>query len=399
MSRNVKRLLLVFLAVVVGLAACGYAGLALAVQQVRSQSTEPVRRQVDADWRANAASLEADLAKAAAWTRGDGPSPVELGCRLRWTPADRDSVKKHAARCGGKTYAVSPEVLDALSKLGAEVLKREAEAPPLPAPLDWLAELRATGRWSFDTGTPWELEATDPWQNPTLAWPLLDLRHVRAVGTLRLLEGVRAGKLEDAVVDVEAFARALASSPHLLSQLGAFAVLKATRDQLDALGRPELGPRADEVEALKRSRRALAMLWNPWVPKEVRDAVDAKAPPEARCAAAWESTIFLGEVSLLMRDAYPQFYADFEAKQATPGWCDSTQLALVWKAARTVPPDAWSRLSAAGTISGSGTEAAGPALLVTLARVSPSARRAAADVLLAIATPNPFPGSDAGVAP
>lgn len=103
-------------------------------------------------------------------------------------------MQQHRAGCAAAAVEVPAEVQQALLKLGASVLQRQAEVTWTPS-LGWMATLRGAGRWRPEAGTPLEYEAPDPWNNNPRSWAWVEPRQARALATLRLIEGVRSGAL------------------------------------------------------------------------------------------------------------------------------------------------------------------------------------------------------------
>lgn len=394
MSKWVLRLGLAFAVLAVGLGACGFVAVNAIATSVVDEKTAPVKRQLEADWAGHQAQLQADLKAVAAWGELHEKVPADLGCRLSWQPASREAVVRHLARCGAAAPAIPEALAEQLRELGDEVLRREAELPKLEHSFAWMAELRGHDDWLAAEGTPWEFEPTDLRVDLPVSWAIPEMFSVLQPATLRLVEGVRAGALEEAVLDVTAYARALMGAPVVMPQVMGVAVLQNTRAQLDALGRPELGVPAAEVQALRHTRRAGGFVWHPWVPGAVREPLLPALPEASRCAAALEMgvTFLLGE---LLVEHYPQVLADFERQRQQPGACRSPLVARVLASAQDVPREAWVSLLNPELLGTTSDATAGAGLLPLAARLAPKARGAVTEAVLAVMAAQPFEAAPA----
>lgn len=349
MPRLLKRLSLAFAVLALGLLLAGFFALLWLAHSVRENETEPVRRQLVADWEKNADALEQHLTASAAWSPPGAPVPPALGCQLKWT-GESVPVARHLARCQEAPGALDDATLDALESLGAQLLVKADSAPTVARDLTWMSQLRGHDDWSSAAGTPFEFFDVN---GSFMEAPALALEQVRALGLLRLLEGQRTGALEGAVEDVTAFSRALLGRPFVLDQLVGVAVLQRTRAVLDAAGHPELGAKSAELDALRAARLASAFLWHPWVPKAQRERFLPRLAPASRCAAASESLLTL-EVGAPLQENYPEFVADLAAWRKTQP-CSSEFVQQALEARATLPEGSWQHLlGSSGVASGDG---------------------------------------------
>ena len=123
--RLFKRLTLAFAVLALGILLAGFLALLWLAHQVRTNETEPVRRQLVADWEKNADAFEQNLTATTAWNTPAGRTPPELGCQLTWT-GESTPVLQHLARCGaaGAPAALEDATLAALDQLGPELLTK-----------------------------------------------------------------------------------------------------------------------------------------------------------------------------------------------------------------------------------------------------------------------------------
>ncbi len=383
-----RRLTFAFAALAVGVVVSLWIAVRVVAGRVVDEKTEPVKRQLLADWERQEARFVQDLQATERWASGGGVTPPATGCALRWQPEGHDAVKAHTERCGAPAVPLDAATVATLGELGDAALAREAELPASSLELGWMTALREHGDWRDARGTPFELVDVAPTAS-VLDLPLLDAGHARHLATLRLVAGQRAGGLEDAVEDVTAFARALLGRPTLPEQLVGLAVLQQLRRQLDAAGRRDVGPAADFVEALGRTRLAASQLWHPWLPAARREALLPRLPDASRCAAAAEALLF-AELGAPFAQNYTGHLAALHAWRGPA--CTSDFVQRAHDARREVPPETWRRLlGQAGLLSGDGSSALGPAVVARLVDVDPAAQRAAVEVVLALITPRPFP--------
>lgn len=388
MPRLLKRLSLAFAVFAIGLVLSAFIALRVLAQRVISDDTEPVRRQLVADWESHAGTLEAQLEAASAWNTQGEHTPPELGCQLRWS-GESPAVQRHLERCATAPAPIDEKTLIALDAMNEQLLVRAADAPVFERDFGWMASLQGHDDWSQVTGTPLEFFEVhgDIVDAPTLA-----LRQTRGLTLLRLLQGQRTGTLEAAVVDVTAFARALLGRPFVLDQLVGVAILDRQRGVLDAVGRPELGPPGKAVQALRGARLASAMVWHPWVPKVQRDRLVPKLPVASRCAAASEALLLL-EMGSLLAEHHPAFVNDFTAwKQTNP--CPSTFVNAALEARASMPEGSWKKLMGSAEFLNRAEQGDFmSSLLVRGVESSALGRRAVTELILSITAAKPFPGS------
>jgi hypothetical protein len=389
MPRLLKRLSLVFALLAVGLFVAGWITLRVIATNVMTDDTEKVRAKLVADWAKNADALEANLGQVTAWNVVGGRTPPETGCQLRWA-GESAAVKKHLARCTGAPGPIDEQTLSALDALADQLLVKEAQAPKLERELSWMAALNGNDDWSQVEGTPFEFFDVDPAVLSATDAPLLALRQVRGLGLLRLLAGQRSGTLEAAVTDVEALARALLGRPFLADQLIGVVVLERTRAVLDAAGQQTLGPPLAQVQALRGSRLASALLWHPWVPKAQRDRFLPRLPAASRCAAASELLPVL-EAGPPLAENYPGFVEELDGwKKTRP--CDSDFVIRALDARAHLPAGSWKHLlGSTDFIKGAEQGELGPSLLVKIIESSPLGRHAVTEVAFSVMLARPFP--------
>ena len=187
-----------------------------------------------------------------------------------------------------------------------------------------------------------------------------------------------------------ALARALLGRPFLSDQLVGLAVLERTRAVLDAAGHSALGPPLAEVQALRGSRLASALLWHPWVPKAQRDRFMARLPPASRCAAASEVLPVL-EAGPPLAENYPGFVEELAAwKKTAP--CNSEFVVKALEARASLPPGSWKHLlRTTEFVTRAEQGEVGPALLVKIIEASPLGRHAVTEVAFSVMVAKPFP--------
>ncbi len=387
MPRLLKRLSLAFAVFAIGFVLFAFIALRVVAQRVISDDTEPVRRQLVADWEKNAGTLEAQLVAAAAWNTPGERTPPELGCQLRWT-GQSAPVTRHLERCPGAPGPLDEQTLTALDALNEQLLLRAGDAPVVERDFGWMASLHGHDDWSEVTGTP--LEFFEVHGNIVEA-PTLALRQVRGLTLLRLLQGQRTGALEAAVTDVTALARALLGRPFVLDQLVGVGILDRQRTVLDGLGRPELGPTGQDVQALRGARLASAMIWHPWVPKAQRDRVLPKLKVASRCAAASEALLLL-EMGPLLAENHAAFVTDFtQWTNTTP--CPSTFVRAALTARAAMPEDSWKKLLGSAQFLNRAEQGDFfSAVLVRAAESTALGRRAVTELILSLTAAKPFPG-------
>lgn len=382
MPRILKRLTLVFAVLALGLLLAGFLALLWLAHSVRTDQTEPVRKQLVADWEKNADALEQHLLAAAPWSTTTAPTPPELGCQLRWT-GESVPVARHLARCQDVSPPLDFALLATLEQPGAQLLVKADTLPVVERDLSWMARLRGHDDWSAAEGTPFEFFDVN---GTFMEAPALSMRHVRALAMLRLLEGQRTGALDAAVEDVVALARALLGRPFVLDQLIGVAVLDAARAALDAAGHPDLGPKRPELQALRAARLASAFLWHPWVPKAQRERFLPKLAPASRCAAASE-TLLLLEVGAPLQENYPQFVADLAAwTQTKPCQSELVQQAVAARAA--LPEGSWQHLL--GSAGFAAKDEASSRLLVQLIEGTSLGRATVTELIFSVMVARPF---------
>lgn len=383
-----KRLPLFFAALTVGLVFAGWLSTQLLAGRVMEKDTEPVRRRLVADWEQHADALAADLAATKAWSELDARTPPNAGCQLRWM-GDSAALERHLARCDAALTPLDEATLSALEALGDQLLARAAEAPTVSRDLTWLRALRGHGDWSQAAGTP--LEFVDPSlaRSAHFTLPQVEPAQTRGLAQLRLLEGQRAGALDEAVLDVTALARALLGRPLAVDQLLGADLLLHLRAALDAAGRPELGPPAPELASLQRARLASAMLWHPWVPRAQRDRFLPVLHAASRCAALGEALVVLETGPLLA-----EHYADFALElgtwhQAAP--CRSDFLARMVAARRELPERSWRRLlPMAELVQRAELGDLLPGILLWAAESSAAGRHALLELIFSVTVARPF---------
>ncbi|MDP3153575.1 MAG: hypothetical protein Q8N23_12935 [Archangium sp.] len=386
MPRLLKRLSLAFAVFAIGLVLFAFIALRVVAQRVIADDTEPVRRQLTADWEKNAATLEAQLAAAAAWNTPGEPTPPALGCQLRWT-GESAAVQRHLERCPDAPGPIDEKTLAALDTLGEQLLWRAADAPVVERDFGWMADLQGRDDWGEVAGTPLEFFEV---HSAIVEAPTLALRQVRGLALLRLLQGHRAGTLEAAVTDVTALAKALVGRPFVLDQLVGVGILDRQRAVLDALGRKELGPPSQAVQALRGARLASAMLWHPWVPQAQRDRFVPKLPVASRCAAASEALLLM-ELGPLLAENHADFVNRFTAWRSTTP-CPSTFVKAALTARAVMPEDSWKKLlGSAQFIDRAEQGEFFSALLVRVVESTALGRRAVTELILSLTAAKPFP--------
>ena len=385
MPRIFKRLTLAFAVLSLGTLLAGFLALLWLAHQVRTNETEPVRRQLVADWGKNADALEQNLTAAAAWNTPSAATPPELGCQLKWT-GESLPVARHLARCHDAPEALDFALLATLEAPRAQLLLKADTLPVVERDLTWMARLRGHDDWSAAAGTPFEFLDVN---GSFMEAPALSMRHVRALAMLRLLEGQRAGALGPAVEDVTALARALVGRPFVLDQLIGVAVLDHTRAVLDAAGHPELGTKREELAALRSARLASAFLWHPWVPRAMRERFLPKLAPASRCAAAAESLLVL-EVGPPLQENYPEFAADFAAWKKTKP-CSSELVELALDAREHLPDESWQHLlGSAGIASGLSHDTGFSRLLMKVVEGTALGRSTLTELIFSVTVARPF---------
>jgi hypothetical protein len=389
MPRLLKRLSLVFALLAVGLFVAGWITLRVIATNVMTDDTGQVRAKLVADWATNADALEASLGQVSSWNTVGGRTPPATGCQLRWA-GESEAVKKHLARCTGAPGPIDEQTLGVLDAMAEQLLVKEADAPKLERDLGWMAALQGHDDWSQVEGTPFEFFDVDPAVVSASDAPLLALRQVRGLALLRLLSGQRSGAMEAAVTDVVALAKALLGRPFLSDQLIGLAVLERTRAVLDAAGQQALGPPVAELQALRSSRLASALLWHPWVPRAQRDRFLPKLPAASRCAAAGELLPVL-EVGPTLAENYPDFVAELdEWKKAKP--CGSDFVVRGLEARTHLPAGSWKHLlRTTEFITRAEQGDVGPSLLVKIIDASPLGRQAVTEVIFSVTVARPFP--------
>lgn len=389
-----KRLPLFFAALTVGLLFAGWLSIRLLAARVMDKDTEPVRRQLVADWETHAEAFAADLAATRPWSELTARTPPEAGCQLRWM-GDAAALQQHLARCDPASKPLDEATLSALDEMGNQLLVRAPEAPEVVRDLSWMSTLREHDDWSQAAGTP--LEFVDPSlaRSTHFALPQVEPAQVRGLVQLRLLEGMRARALDEAVRDVTALARALLGRPLAVDQLVGADLLARTRALLDASGRPELGPPAAELASLQRARLAGAMLWHPWVPKAQRDRFLPALHAASRCAALGEALVVL-ETGPLLKAHYPDFAQELTTwHQGAP--CRSDFLARMVAARRELPDRSWRRLlPMAELVKRAELGDMLPALLLWAAESSHAGRQAMLELIFSVTVARPFASPEKG---
>lgn len=381
MPRLLRRLSIAFAVLAFGLAVALWVGIRAVATNVINDQAEPVRKKLLADWEAHADALERDLLAAAPWAVTGERTPVELGCQLRWS-GQSPAVQQHLARCHELGPAVRGAVVEQLEKLGDEVLRRESEAPIVERDFGWMAATRGHDDWSQAAGTPLEFIDPDPRNASVMDVPTIDARQLGALVTLHLLAGHRSGKPEDAAADVTALARALLGRPVISDQLLGLSLLERLRAQLAAIDRLDLAPNEESLKSLRGSRLAAALLWHPWVPKQLRARFLPKIAPASRCAAAGEAMLLL-ELGEPLRENYPDFVTDFTAWRQ--GACASDFVNRGLDARASPVPGTWQRaFRTAVVLDGADPSAPGPALVIRAAESSALTRRAALETLFSV---------------
>jgi hypothetical protein len=380
MPRLLRRLSIAFAVLALGLVISGWIAVRVIATNVIEKQAEPVHHQLVADWAAHADALEKDLVTAAPWGVTTAPTPTSLGCELRWV----NPPAAHVARCKEHGAALPPEVLEQLEKLGDDVLGKANEAPTVERDLSWMTELRGHDDWNLAAGTPQEFVDVDPAKSASMDFPVIEGRHLDALSTLRLLQGVRSNALEEAVTDVLALHRAVLNRPALVDQLTGLTGLQHVRLQLAALDRTALAPNEDELRALLASRLAAALLWHPWVPKAQRTRFLALLAPASRCAATAEVLTLL-ELGTPLSESYGDFTADLFAWQ--PGTCGSDFVERAFTARKTMSPDAWEHAMRAANEDPGGIS---PSVAITVGRSSQLVRKAMLETLITLLVVRPF---------
>ncbi len=385
MPRLLKRLSLAFAVFAIGLVLFAVIAFRVLAQRVIADDTEPVRLQLVADWEQNANTLEAQLEAAAAWSTPGEPTPPELGCQLRWT-GESAAVQRHLERCPNAPAPLDEQTLTALDALNDQLLVRAADAPVVERDFVWMTSLNGHDDWSEVTGTPLEFFEV---HGPIVEAPTLALRQVRGLALLRLLQGQRTATLEAAVTDVTALAKALLGRPFVLDQLIGVGLLDRQRAVLDGLGRPELGPSSQAVQALRGARLASAMVWHPWVPKTQRDRILPKLPTASRCAAASEALLLL-EMGPLLAENHAVFVTDFtQWRNTTP--CPSTFVKAALTARAVMPEDSWKPLLGSAQFLNRAEQGDFfSALLMRAIESSALGRRAVTELILSLTAAKPF---------
>lgn len=387
MSRTFKRLTFAFAALAIGLLGSAWVTMRVVAVRIVDDKTAPVKQQLLADWAQQEARFVQALQATEVWTGGGEATPVSAGCQLPWTPSSHRAVTAHLGRCTAAAPRLDDATAKALETLGDDALAKEAELPALAQDLSWMAGLRGRGDWAAPEGTPYEF--VDARNEPSvLDWPLLDAAGTRALASVRLVQGHRAGALGDAVEDVTALGRALLGRPTLPEQLVGVAVLRRLRAQLDAAGQRELGPAKDFVDQLALTRLAGAQLWHPWLPAAQRERLLPKLPAATRCAAAADALLY-AELGEPFAKVYPEYLPALHAWRK--GACASALVQRAHDERRAAPQERWRRLLLGGellAVDGS-TPLAG--LVARLVEHDSAARRAAVEVLLSVVTAKPFP--------
>ncbi len=386
MPRLLRRLSIAFAVLAAGLVLAGWVAMRVIATNVLEKQTEPVKQQLVADWNAHADGYERDLLASAAWGVLAERTPAAIGCELRWQ-GEPKALKAHLARCGERGAPVPADVLETLHTLGDDVVRKTTEAPMVERDFGWMAQLHGHDDWSQADGTPLEFVELDPAKGGTvLDVPVLDVVQVRALASLRLLAGVRAGDPAGAAADVSALARALLGRPVVIDQLVGITLLEHLRAQLASIERLDLAPREEEVKALRGSRLASAMIWHPWVPSALRARFLSRLPPASRCTAAGEVMLLL-ELGEPVAENYPTFLTDFAAWRE--GACTSDFINRGLALRTSMPKGSWQRaVQAAPVLERS---ALGPSLVVRAAESSPLVRRAALETLFTVMVARPFP--------
>lgn len=383
-----KRLPLFFAALTVGLACAGWLTLRVLAGRVIDKNTEPVRRQLVADWERHAEQLEGDLALTKGWSELQEATPPGLGCQLPWRGEAR-SVHLHVERCEGAPRPLDDADVSALKALGDQLLVKAAEAPAPARDLSWMAALRGHDDWTMAAGTPNEFLDPTFQRSTAVPSPQVDGDQVQALARLRLLQGERAGALEAAVDDVTALARALLGRPFLADQHQGLELLKLQRRLLDAASRPSLGTPPGELAALERARLASAMLWHPWAPELTRERFLSRLHAASRCAAIGEALEVL-DAGPLLAEQYPDYAADFAAWQQSAA-CRSDALARMVAARKTLPERSWRRLlPTAGLVERAEGGDLLPAFLLWSVESMGSGRKAMMEVISSVTAARPF---------
>ena len=302
-------------------------------------------------------------------------------------------MQRHLERCPGAPGPIDEKTLTALDALNEQLLVRAGDAPVVERDFAWMTSLHGHDDWSEVTGTPLEFFEV---HDPIVEAPTLALRQARGLALLRLLHGQRGGTLEAAVTDVTALARALLGRPFVLDQLVGVGILDRQRAVLDGLGRKDLGPTSQDVQALRGARLASAMVWHPWVPKAQRDRILPKLPVASRCAAASEALLLL-EMGPLLAENHAVFLTDFGAwRNSSP--CPSTFVKAALTARAVMPEDSWKKLlGSAQFLDRAEKGDFFSALLVRAIESSALGRRAVTELILSLTAAKPF--STAGEQP
>lgn len=387
MSRTFKRLTFAFAALSLGLLGSAWVTMRVVAARIVDDKTAPVKQQLLSDWAQHEARFVQGLQATEVWASGGEPTPLSAGCQLPWVPADHRAVRAHLARCKDAAPRLDDALVKALGTLGDDALAKEAELPALPQDLAWMAGLRGHGAWAAPDGTPYEF--VDARNEPSvLDWPLLDGASTRALATVRLVQGQRAGALADAVEDVTALGRALLGRPTLPEQLVGVAVLRRLRAQLDAAGQRALGPAKDFVDQLALTRLAAAQLWHPWLPAELRERLLPKLPAASRCAAAADALLY-AELGEPFEKVYAPHLPALHAWRK--GACGSALVQRAHDERRATPQERWRRLLLGGELLSVDGSSPAAGLVARLVEHDSAARRAAVEVLLSVVTAKPFP--------